>query len=209
MIKLIKTTILSLYNSNISFNNKVKKKPIIDKILSYYGISLIIFTFFSIFFYNIISTFFMYSVFCKVYYFGFYFALLLKLFVALDELVLIKDLYISTGFTPFLMLKSTATAVKICATCAAGAGTVAGGYIILAGEYSGVPDSRGYVHKHSPVQSISEYAQGRIPLSEMKEGVLNPKSIAAKSADLADKKYELQDLKKAQQEAAFRNKRWF
>ena len=122
----------------------------------------------------------------RLFYFSFYLVALLKLYSALDEITLLGNIYTSTGFTPFLMLQGVETVLKVCGACAAGTGAVVGGYIVLAGDYSGVPDSTRFVHKHTPVRSIIEYYQGRISYDQMRYESLNPHEVAAKKAAAAN-----------------------
>jgi hypothetical protein len=205
MISRFKNIISTIYQDKLHFNNEKVKNSLADNFLFYYGVSLMILTLFSLFFSGMLADLFIFNFLVKLYYVLFYFAVLLKLFAALDELVLIKKFYTSTGMTPFLILQSTATVVKICVPFVAWAVAVLGGYVVLAGEYSGVRDSAGYVHKHTPVRSMSDYAQGKISYIDMKQGVLNPHEVAegyAKAADVAR-----DAAKKAALEADLKNKR--
>jgi len=200
MISRFKNIISTIYQDKLRFNNEKVKNSMADNFLFYYGVSLMLFTLFSLFFSGTLADLFIFNFLAKLYYLLFYFAVLLKLFAALDELVLIEKFYTSTGITPFLILQSTATAVKICAPFVAWAVAVVCGYVVLAGEYSTAYDSQGLVYKHTPVRSMSDYAQGRIGYDEFKHGVLNPHEVATAYAQAADA------ARKAALEADFQNK---
>jgi len=195
------------YKNKKDFSIKKKKSPIIEKILLYYGLSIFLITVLSMVLSLSFTSSVLVSFISKVLYLLFYPALVLKLFLTLDEIVSLRHFYLETGFTPFLMVQSAGTAVKVCAMCVAGVGAAASGYIYAAGEYSTAYDSQGLAYKHTPVRSMSDYAQGKIGYKALKHGILNPHEVAAGYARAADAARDA--AKKAALEADLKNKRWF
>jgi len=198
----IRLFIVNLQIENSRFKTLVKKNIFFNKFLFYYGVLLLVFTF-GLLFIQDVSNSETFVVLGRVLYLLFYLALIFKFYLAIDEFTTIIELYFENGFTPFLMLKTTAVVVKICATCVGGAGAALGGYIYVAGEFSNAPDCTGYVHRHTPLKSLTDYGQNKISYEEMRHGFLNPDEVAQKKADVATAKYQ------AAEEAAINNKRWF
>ena len=186
--KYIKTFFQEFCVSNQIFESRKEKNPERDSFLRYYGYSLIIFSFVSFCIPNV-WTFTLFSILGYAYYYAFFFVVFLKATMLLEEIYLIRDFLVESNwvFSPILMFKTGAVALKACATCVGGFAAAGAAVDYRITELSAVRDHQGQVHKCSPSNTIISYIGGYKTTEELSEGVLNSKAVARKLADEANK----------------------
>jgi hypothetical protein len=110
----------------------------------------------------------------------------------LEEANLIRSILIDSNwvFSPVLMFKTGAMAVKFCVTCVGGLAATGAAVDYKITELSAVKDNKGMVHKCSPGYTIISYASGQKTGEELVEGVFNAKAAATKMADQQNINYQ-------------------
>ena len=189
--KYIKTFFQEFCVSNQIFESRKEKNPERDSFLRYYGYSLIIFSFVSFCIPNV-WTFTLFSILGYAYYYAFFFVVFLKATMLLEEIYLIRDFLVESNwvFSPILMFKTGAVALKACATCVGGFAAAGAAVDYRITELSAVRDHQGQVHKCSPSNTIISYIGGYKTTQELSEGVLNSSGVAQKKAEQANISYQ-------------------
>jgi len=187
----IKSFVKNIYLQNIAFENLKKKKPLRDSFLKVYGITLILFSILSFLITNVWE--FSFFIFVgNLYYYLFFLVVFLKGSMLLEETNLIRSLLIESNwlFSPLLMFKTGAVAIKFCVTCVGGLAATGAAVDYRITELSGVKDTKGMVHKCSPSATMLSYAVGQKTGEELVEGVFNAKAAATKMADNQNINYQ-------------------